>query len=133
VPESESIPRHLAGIAREVLSDEPVLILTGARQAGKTTMVRGLAAELGGTYVSLDEPDVLAAARADPMSIMRSVLEPIVIDEFQRAPEILLAVKTLVDRHRAPGRFILTGSTRFINPGVNRDVEHALDRMSAAG
>jgi uncharacterized protein len=115
VPESESIPRHLAGIAREVLSDEPVLILTGARQVGKTTLIRGLAAELGGTYVSLDEPEVLAAARADPMSIMRSVREPIVIDEFQRAPEILLAVKTLVDRHRAPGRFILTGSTRFMS------------------
>jgi predicted AAA+ superfamily ATPase len=49
------------------------------------------------------------------MSIMRSVREPIIIDEFQRAPEILLAVKTLVDRRRAPGRFILTGSTRFMS------------------
>jgi len=49
------------------------------------------------------------------MSIMRSGREPIVIDAFQRAPEILLAVKTFVDRHRAPCRFILTGSTRFMS------------------
>lgn len=113
--EPGTFPRHLTGIAREVLADEPVLILTGARQAGKTTLVRRLAAEIGGTYMSLDEPEVLAAAHADPMSILRSAGEPIVIDEFQRVPELLLAVKALVDRRRAPGRFILTGSTRFMS------------------
>ena len=113
--ETAALLRHLSEVAHEVLSEDPVLILTGARQAGKTTLVRVLATELGGTYVSLDEPDVLAAALADPMSVVRSGPEPIVIDEFQRAPEVVLAVKSVVDRRRGPGRFILTGSTRFMS------------------
>ncbi len=107
--------RQLASVAREVLAEEPVLVVTGARQAGKTTMVRALAQALGGTYMTFDEPDVLGAALADPAAIVRVEPGPLVIDEFQRAPGVVLAVKAAVDRRRSPGRFILTGSTRFLS------------------
>ncbi len=90
-------------------------MVTGARQVGKTTLVRALAQELGGTYLTLDDPEILVSARADPTSVLRGAREPIVIDEFQRVPEILLATKALVDRNRRPGRVILTGSTRFMS------------------
>lgn len=109
-----TLRRHLETVAREALLDDPVVVLTGARQAGKTTMVRDLASALGGTYVTLDEPEWLSAARADPSSVLRGP-EPVVIDEFQRVPEVVLAVKASVDRDRRPGRFVLTGSTRFLS------------------
>lgn len=85
------------------------------RAKPKTTIVRALAHALGGTYLTLDDVEVLAAARADPASVLRGAREPIVIDEFQRVPELLLATKALVDRNRKPGRVILTGSTRFMS------------------
>lgn len=112
---SANLDRHLTDVIAEALRSEPVVVITGARQAGKTTIVRALARALGGTYVTLDDAEALAAARADPASMLRGAREPIVIDEFQRVPELLLATKALVDRNRKPGRVVLTGSTRFMS------------------
>ena len=107
---SATLHRRLTEVVVEALRSEPVVVITGARQVGKTTIVRTLARGLGGTYVSstwsprstrpltLDDAEVLAAARADPASVLRGAREPIVIDEFQRVPELLLATKALVDR-----------------------------------
>ena len=63
-------PRRLALVAAEILGEDPVLVLTGARQAGKTTLIRDLTDKRGGTYLSLDEPDVLRAALADPAALL---------------------------------------------------------------
>jgi hypothetical protein len=94
------------------MADTPVVLLAGPRQAGKTTLVRQLAAnEL--RYLTLDDELTLLSARADPVGMIRS-LDRAVIDEIQRAPQLLLAIKKSVDEDRRPGRFLLTGSANLM-------------------
>jgi len=93
------------------LSDTPVVLLKGARQAGKSTLVRDLLAERhSATYLTLDDAAVLSAASADPAGFIDGLGGSVVIDEVQRVPELFLAIKAAVDRDRRPGRFLLTGS-----------------------
>lgn len=90
----------------------PAVVLTGARQTGKSTLVERL---LPGhrRYRTLDEFDVLELATANPQAILGGD-EPLTIDEIQRAPELLLAVKRSIDTDRRPGRFLLTGSANLL-------------------
>jgi hypothetical protein len=90
----------------------PVLLLTGARQVGKTTLLRALGAE-SRTYVTLDDPLVLQLARQDPALFMQRFTTPVLIDEIQYAPQLLPFIKMAVDEDRTPGRFWLTGSQQF--------------------
>ena len=106
-------PRYLTPRLAVALKRSPVVYLTGARQVGKTTLVRMLAGDRGMAYYTLDDPAVLAAARADPVGFVTGLAGPVVIDEVQRAPDLLLAVKMAVDLDRRPGRFLLTGSVGF--------------------
>lgn len=96
----------------EALADTPVVLVIGPRRAGKTTLVKGMAT---GTraYVTLDDGSVLDAARADPTGFVRG-LDSAVIDEVQRVPELLLAIKKAVDEDNRPGRFLLTGSANVL-------------------
>ncbi|MEW6059881.1 MAG: ATP-binding protein [Actinomycetota bacterium] len=111
---NEYIPRRAEATVRSSLELFRVVFVNGPRQAGKTTLVRRLADEMGGTYHSLDDPETLDAARRDPTGFA-SVPGLVVIDEVQRAGDpILLAIKSRVDRDTAPGQFILTGSARFL-------------------
>ena len=103
-------PRYLAPRLERALGRSPVVYLTGARQVGKTTLARRLAGERGMAYYTLDDPAVLEAARTDPVGLLSGLAGPAVIDEVQRVPELLLAVKMAVDADRSPGRFLLTGS-----------------------
>jgi len=96
----------------EAMADTPVVLLAGPRQAGKTTLVRQMA-EQGMRYLTLDDELTLLAARADPVGMIRS-LDRAVIDEIQRAPQLLLAIKKTVDEDRRPGRFLLTGSANLM-------------------
>jgi predicted AAA+ superfamily ATPase len=102
------LERRLTPLLQEALADTPVVLLNGPRQAGKTTLARSLTAN-GYQYLSLDDAATLLSAREDPTGFVRS-LDRAVIDEVQRAPELLLAIKSAVDRDRRPGRFLLTGS-----------------------
>ena len=103
-------PRLLAALA-----DTPALILVGPRQAGKSTLVKAIAAgPHPARYVSLDDLEILAAARRDPVGFVNRADGPLVIDEIQRAPELLLPIKASIDRDRKPGRFILTGSAQVM-------------------
>jgi hypothetical protein len=96
----------------EAMADTPVVLLAGPRQAGKTTLVRQLAnREM--RYLTLDDELTLLAAREDPVGMVRS-LDRAVIDEIQRAPQLLLAIKKSVDEDRRPGRFLLTGSANLM-------------------
>ena len=95
----------------EALEDAPVVLVTGARQCGKTTLVTDVGDELGYTYFSLDDEIQRRAAVTDPAGFVRSLPERAVIDEVQRVPELHLSIKAEVDRGRRNGRFILTGST----------------------
>lgn len=102
--------RHLLGRLRQALADRPVVLLNGARQVGKTTLVRDLAERAGSRYVTFDDATTVAAVRSDAAGFLEGLEESVVLDEVQRAPELFVAIKAAVDRDRRPGRFLLTGS-----------------------
>lgn len=108
------IPRHALGLVAETLESARVTLLHGPRQAGKTTLARLLCDRLGGTYLTLDNPALLTAARNDPMGFVAQP-EPVFIDEIQRAGDSLVtAIKLAVDLNPVPGRFLVTGSANFL-------------------
>ena len=96
----------------EAMADTPVVLLAGPRQAGKTTLVRQLA-QGRLRYLTLDDDLTLLSAQQDPVGMIRR-LDRAVIDEIQRAPQLLLAIKKSVDEDRRPGRFVLTGSANLM-------------------
>lgn len=106
-------PRAIEPRLQEAMQDTPVVLLAGPRQAGKTTLVRQVAAEKGLRYLTLDDDLVLMSAREDPVGMVRDI-DRAVIDEIQRAPSLLLAIKKTVDEDRRPGRFLLTGSANLM-------------------
>lgn len=105
-------PRQIQPRIAEAMLDTPVVLLAGPRQAGKTTLVRQMA-EQGLRYLTLDDELTRLSARDDPVGMIRS-LDRAVIDEIQRAPQLLLAIKKSVDEDRRPGRFLLTGSANLM-------------------
>jgi len=104
------IPRSLSPILQEALADRPVVLVNGARQVGKSTLVQSLAENVPARYLTLDDTTVLAAATSDPAGFVAGLGGPVILDEVQRAPDLFLALKAAVDRDRRPGRFLLTGS-----------------------
>lgn len=107
---------------RAALADTPVVMVVGARQTGKSTLVDSLV-EGPHSYRSFDDAAVLATARADPSAFLEQLGGTAIIDEVQRAPELFLRIKLSVDRDRRPGRFLLTGSA---NPLFIPDAAEAL-------
>ncbi|MCB0714362.1 MAG: ATP-binding protein [Ignavibacteriae bacterium] len=119
------IERNLTARLLEALSDTPVVLLTGARQVGKTTLVEHI---VGSTvskedrveYLSLDDPLTLSRAETDPDGLIGSIPGRLIIDEVQRVPDLLRAIKRSVDQDRRAGRFLLTGSANpFFLPKVS--------------
>ncbi len=90
----------------------PAVVVTGARQAGKSTLALSLAPGRR-RYLSLDDLDVVEAARRDPDALVGGS-QPVTLDEVQREPDLLHAVKRAIDRKRVPGRFLLTGSANLL-------------------
>jgi predicted AAA+ superfamily ATPase len=90
----------------------PAVLVTGARQSGKTTLLRK---EFGDShaFLSLERPDVRARAAADPVSFLDEAGSPVILDEIQHAPGLLHYVKEMIDEDRTPGRFLMTGSQSF--------------------
>jgi predicted AAA+ superfamily ATPase len=105
-------PRTLEGYLCKAAAQFPVLLLTGARQVGKTTLLRHLASSER-VYVSLDDPLVLSLAREDPALFMQRFPAPVLIDEIQYAPQLLPYIKMAADADRKAGGFWLTGSQQF--------------------
>ena len=112
MPVPSLYPRWIEPRIDEALLDTPVVLLAGPRQAGKTTLVRQFA-KRGLDYLTLDDELTLLSAREDPVGMIRN-LDRAVIDEIQRAPQLLLAIKKSVDEDRRPGRFLLTGSANLM-------------------
>lgn len=109
------ILRHATARLRKALADRPVVLVHGARQTGKTTLVRALAgAEHPARYVTFDALTALSAARDDPAGFLAGIEGPVVLDEVQRVPDLFVAIKAAVDRKRAPGCFLLTGSANVL-------------------
>lgn len=95
----------------EAMQDTPVILLNGARQTGKSTLVQAVSK---GSYYSLDDPAIYAAAKSDPSRFINSLPPSVILDEIQRAPELFLPIKASVDSNRKPGRFLLTGSANVL-------------------
>src|SRR5262245_35209020 len=108
----KALPRHVSATLGERLRVMPAVVVTGARQTGKSTLAEKLV-PASRRYVSLDEFDVLDAARRDPEALIGGD-EPVTLDEVQREPELLHAVKRAIDRRRKPGRFLITGSANLL-------------------
>lgn len=106
------LPRTLEPAVLQASQQFPVVLLTGARQVGKTTLLQQLSQD-GRGYVTLDDPLVLSLAKSDPALFMQRFLPPVLIDEIQYAPELLPYVKLAADRAGQPGLFWLTGSQQF--------------------
>ena len=107
-----TLPRHVAGSLRDRLNVMPAVVVTGARQTGKSTLAQDLTPGRR-RFLSLDDLDVLDAARRDPEALV-SGAEPVTLDEVQRAPDLLLAIKRAIDRRRRPGQFLLSGSANLL-------------------
>ncbi len=125
------IERNLRPLVIDGLAQARVVCLLGARQAGKTTLIQSVAStEHPARYVSLDEPASLEEARADPTGFVGGA-ERLVIDEVQRAPELLLAIKRVVDSDNARGQFLLTGSANILTlPRVADALPGRVDYMT---
>ncbi|MCD0445786.1 ATP-binding protein [Glycomyces sp. A-F 0318] len=109
------LPRRALTHLNERVDVFRAVVVGGPRQAGKTTLLRQLHAERGGTFATLDDPTVLQTVRADPSGFAGYGSAPRIFDEVQRGgDDLLLAVKRLMDLDDAPGQFVLSGSTRFL-------------------
>lgn len=100
---------------REAMADTPVILVNGARQTGKSTLVQACINDLDeAAYRTMDDATVLAAAQQDPAGFLSGFPGTVVLDEIQRVPALFPAIKLLVDRDRSPGRFLLTGSANVL-------------------
>ncbi len=116
------LPRLLEPEIGTALREAPVLVLTGARQTGKSTLVQRGGPARNRLYLSLDDLDVLGDAESAPAELARRAPR-LTLDEVQRVPKLLHAIKRAVDERRTPGRFLLTGSA---NLALHRRVAESL-------
>lgn len=124
MPEDASQPphyvRHVDARLRDALTDTRIVALVGPRQSGKTTLARKISQEKAMTYVTLDDEQFRQFAMDDPGGFVRD-LEFAVIDEIQRAPGLILALKKTVDEDPRPGRFLITGSVNLFRGTLSPD------------
>jgi uncharacterized protein len=117
--------RAAGASVRTALADTPVVFVAGARQSGKSTLVKKISPDR--RYLTLDDDAVLAAALRDPAGFVAGLDGDVALDEVQRAPGLFPAIKASVDRNRAPGRFLMTGSANVLL--VPRVAESLAGRM----
>lgn len=102
------LKRHILADVQAYLMHFPSLLITGARQVGKSTLALQLGIE---NYVTLDDIATYQSAKADPKGFILSLTKPVIIDEIQRVPELFVAIKEQIDLDRRAGQFVLTGSS----------------------
>jgi predicted AAA+ superfamily ATPase len=112
-PIGRILPRHATAVVEQALADTRVVLVNGARQCGKSTLVAQVGAARNAEWRSLDRAATREAARYDPTGFVAGD-RPLVVDEVQRVPDLLLAIKEQVDADPRPGRFLLTGSARLL-------------------
>jgi predicted AAA+ superfamily ATPase len=107
-------PRFVVERLKEAMADSPAVLIHGPRQSGKTTLARLVGEPKGYAYFTFDDDVARAAAQTDPVGYAGDLPEHAILDEVQRVPELFTALKTIIDRRRTPGRFILTGSANVL-------------------
>lgn len=112
-PLGRHVDRKVGSVIDEALADTRVVLVVGPRQCGKSTLVAHINKRIGGQWNTLDNATTRDAALADPDGFARSA-KVMIIDEVQRAPELLLSIKERVDQDGTPGQFLLTGSARVL-------------------
>ncbi len=127
------LERTIERTIRNTAEHFPALLLIGARQVGKTTVLRQVA-DRDRAYVTLDDPRNLEMARSDPALFMKRCPPPVLLDEIQYAPEILPYVKMAIDADRKPGNFWLTGSQQFhVMRGVSESLAGRVGVLNLLG
>lgn len=117
------LPRFAQELVEQTLADTPITVLQGARQVGKSTLARQVLASRDAQLLSLDATAVYEAARSDPDGFVRQSSGFLGIDEVQRAPELVRAMKDAVEQDRRPGRFLITGSANLLDlPGTQESL-----------
>ena len=144
------VKRRIFDVAVQRTQESPVVLLEGPRTVGKSTLLRQIAKQIGGTVIDLDNSDVRQSVQRDPSTVVDGDA-PILIDEYQRVPEILDEIKTRMNLSSHPGQFVLTGSSRheslpraaqaltgriqrlqvlpFSQQEIDRTAPHLLDRL----
>ena len=108
------IRRKIEGQLRYLSEHFPAVVVTGARQTGKTTLIKeSVGRDENMTYVTLDHPRIRDLAKNDPELFLQQYPVPLIIDEIQYAPELLPYIKMKIDEDRRPGQYYLTGSQMF--------------------
>lgn len=114
-PLGRVLPRHARALVDEAMADTRAVLVNGARQSGKSTLVRLVGAAVDAEWYTFDDSGIREAASEDPSEFVAGP-KPMIIDEIQRLPELLLSIKARVDERPVPGQFLLTGSARV--PGL---------------
>jgi predicted AAA+ superfamily ATPase len=122
--ETKKLRRNAESILLATISDTPAVVIQGARQVGKSTLIDMAASKIDCKTVTLDDATALSAAKADPHGFVNQYTEgTLAIDELQRCPSLLSAIKLSIDENRKPGRFILTGSANLLHvSGANESL-----------
>ena len=111
----DMLRRHLTDHLLDALADTPAVLVNGARQTGKSTLVQSAElADQSRQYLTFDDPGILAAAKRDPNGFVAGLNTPVTLDEVQHVPELFPVIKAAIDRKRQSGRFLLTGSANVM-------------------
>lgn len=116
-----AVTRHVTRRVAEALEDTRVVVVQGARQVGKTTLLEDIVRVRDGRLVTFDDESTRVAAQLDPVGFLRQTEGLLAIDEIQRVPDMVLALKLVVDRDRRPGRFLVTGSADLLRLPMAQD------------
>lgn len=125
------IPRNITLEILDSLTTSPAVLLNGARQTGKSTLVQWIAKQHEFEYITLDDFTTLNAVSRDPVGFLSAIKRPLIIDEVQRVPHLFLAIKQLIDKNRQPGQFLLTGSANvFVLPKLSESLAGRMEIIS---
>lgn len=120
IDRGQFLERHAETLVREAMIDTRIVAIVGPRQSGKTTLARRIAADRGLPFISLDDEQFRQFAMEDPNGFVRGHRRA-VIDEIQRAPGLILAIKQAVDESLEPGQFLITGSVDLFKGSIAPD------------